>query len=74
MKASGLKIGLLFAGKDQRTAPEVAIDAAPSFPQSIQNGSAFVLVRDVETSFTPLKTGSEIGQGRRKLLFLGVVD
>ena len=74
MKASGLKIGLLFAGKDQRTAPEVAIGAAPSFPQSIQNGSAFVLVRDVETPFTPLKTGSEIGQGRRKLLLLGVVD
>jgi hypothetical protein len=27
--------------------------------------SASVLVSDVETSFTPLKTGSQVGQGRR---------
>ena len=33
-------------------------------------GSASVLVSDVETSFTPLKTGSQVGQDRRKLLFL----
>jgi hypothetical protein len=33
-----------------------------------------VLVSDVETSFTSLKTGSQIGQGRRELRFLGVVD
>jgi hypothetical protein len=61
-------------GQDQRTASQVAIDVSPAFPQSIQNGSGSVLVRNVETPFPPLKAGSQVGQGRPKLLFVGLVD
>jgi hypothetical protein len=71
---SGPKNGLLFAGQDQCAAPKGAIDISPSFAQSIQDGAATVLVRDVETSFMSLKTGSQIRYGRRKLLIGGVVD
>src|SRR5260370_37847008 len=71
---SVLKRPPLCVCQDQRTAPKAPIDVSPTSTQSIQNGGGVALVRDVETSLTPLKTGSQKGQGRRKLLFLRVVD
>src|SRR5580700_11229981 len=68
-----LKVGISFAGQDQSTAPKVAIDVSPTFAQTIQHGHATV-VRDVETSLMLLQTGSQIGYGCCKPLFLGLID
>ncbi len=65
IKASGLKIGLLFAGQDRGAAAKGAIDIGPGSTQSIEDGAAPVLVRDVETSFISLKTGCQIRHSRR---------
>ena len=58
IKASVLKIGLLFVSYNQRAAPKGTIDVGPAFTQGVQDGSGTVLVRNVETSFTALETDS----------------
>jgi hypothetical protein len=57
----------------QRTAPKVLIDVSPDSTQSIQDGNSRALIREIEASFTTLKTALQKGHGGRKLLFLGVV-